>query len=307
MKRVLLTGASGFVGRLCLPMLIKHEYDVHAVSRNIIPELELSGITRHVQNLLEPGSPTKLIDSVRPDFLLHLAWYPALPGKFWNAPENLDWVRASLELFDAFAEIGGKRLVAAGSCAEYGPMAHECEEDQTPLLPTTLYGISKHSLEQVLRSWSLHVGLSSAWGRIFHLYGPNENPERVIPYVVRSLLRNDPALCSAGKQVLDFLHAEDASSAFVALLDSDVQGPINIGSGKPLSLRSVLEEVGRQIGRVHLIRFGTREAAQQATDIWPNTRKLFESTSWRPRYELVEGIGQTIAWWRSHLGLAQTK
>src|SRR5690348_13910580 len=203
MKTVLLTGASGFVGRQCLPMLVQNGYDVHAVSRNRIPELELSEVIWYTENLLESGSATKLIHRVRPDFLLHLAWYPAVPGKFWNAPENLNWVRTSLELFDAFATAGGKRLVAAGSCAEYGLADGECEEDKTPVLPTTLYGTSKHSLQSVLRSWSLQVGLSSVWARIFHLYGPYENPGRVIPYVLRSLLRDQPAACSQGTQTVD--------------------------------------------------------------------------------------------------------
>src|SRR6202790_4494362 len=105
-------------------------------------------------------------------------------------------------------------------------------ENSTPLLPTTLYGTSKHALERMLHSSSQQMGFSSAWGRIFFLYGPHEEPSRLVAYVVQSLLRAEPALCSDGNQVLDFVHVEDVASAFVALLESKVEGPVNIASGR---------------------------------------------------------------------------
>jgi len=303
MRTVLITGASGFIGRQCLPILAANGYAVQAVSRFPIPEVELPGVTWNEGSLLEPGFTTRLINRLQPDYLLHLAWYPASPGKFWSAPDNLRWVTTSLELFDAFRERGGKRLVAAGSCAEYGLIEGECDEDKAQLLPTTLYGVSKHCVGNVLHAWSQQTHLSSAWARIFQLYGPAENPARVIPYVVRSLLRNQPAGCSQGTQIVDFLYAEDAASALIALLDSDVQGPVNVGSGKPLPLRTILEEVGTQTGRPHLIRFGERDSVHHVGGIWANTTKLIENTPWKQRYALTEGIAKTIAWWKRDLGL----
>ena len=124
----------------------------------------------------------------------------------------------------------------------------------------------------------------------------------MIPYVICSLLRNQPALCSHGAQVVEFLYAEDAASALVALLDSDVQGSVNVGSGKPLPLRTVLEEVGTQTERPHLIRFGERNSVHHVGGIWANTTKLIENTRWKQRYALTEGIAKTIAWWKRELG-----
>jgi nucleoside-diphosphate-sugar epimerase len=297
MSSVLVTGASGFIGRQCLPILLAKGYDVHALSRRQ-PATSPRGVTWHDLELLRPGAPTEIIHQVQPNFLLHLAWYAA-PGKFWEARENIDWVHASLELLSAFAANNGKRMVAAGSCAEYQINAGECLEEKTPLLPSTLYGTCKCAFGRILDSFSRQTEISSAWGRIFFLYGPYEHPSRLIAYVVQSLLRAAPAICSDGRQVLDFMHVEDAASAFVALLESKIQGPVNIGSGRPVEVRDVLQEIGVQLGRSELIRLGERESTSEVSCIWANVDKLTREAGWKPRYDLASGIKQTIEWWRN--------
>ena len=302
MRRVLVTGASGFIGRHCLPILVAKGYEVHALSRRL-PAMAPRDVFWHEFDLLRPGSAVKLFSQVRPACLLHLAWY-AVPGKFWEARENIEWVRASLEVLCAFADNGGERMVAAGSCAEYDCSAGECKEDTTPLLPATLYGVSKHALEMILRSLSRQTSLSSAWGRIFFLYGPHEHPSRLVAYVVHSLLGGEPALCSDGRQILDFMHVEDAASAFVALLESAVQGPVNIGSGNPVAVRDVLQEIGQQLARLELIRFGVRSSMLEPYRFWANTQRLTNEVNWTPHYDLTRGIKQTIDWWRGSMHIS---
>jgi nucleoside-diphosphate-sugar epimerase len=300
MKTVLVTGATGFIGWHCLPLLVAKGYQVHALSRKQPETGSVPGVSWHITNLLCPGSAAKIVGEVRPDYILHLAWY-AVPGKFWASPENLKWVGASLELLSAFAENAGQRVVLAGSCAEYGPTAGECVEGATPLLPNTLYGTCKHALERILHSWSEQTGVNSAWARIFCLYGPHEHPSRLVASVVRSLLQGQPALCSGGTQIRDFLHVEDAASAFVALLESEVQGAVNVGSSQPVAVRDVVREIGRQLGKLDLIHFGVRDASSEPSRLWANTRRLIEEAGWTPHYDLTRGIEQTIQWWRTSL------
>jgi len=266
--------------------------------------MKAPGIAWHRGDLLQPGCGGALIGRLRPDCVLHLAWH-AEPGEFWETPKNIEWLRASLEMLSAFVRSGGKRLVAAGSCAEYDCSGGECTEDETRLLPATLYGTSKHTLERVVHSFTRQGGLSSAWGRIFYLYGPHEHPSRLVAYVVRSLLQGQPALCSDGTQLRDFLHVEDVAAAFVALLESEVQGPVNIGSGVPVTVSSLLQQIGQQIGRPELLRLGARDASGEAPRVWANIRRLAEEVGWTPRYDLSEGIARTIEWWRQSAGVLQ--
>ena len=117
MKKVLLTGARGFIGRHCLPLLTANGYEVHAVS-SAKQERRSGDPHWHQVNLLDPGEVMDLIERVRPTHLLHFAWY-SIPGKYWDSIENCRWVEASHFLLNMFANKGGHRVVIAGTCAEY--------------------------------------------------------------------------------------------------------------------------------------------------------------------------------------------
>ncbi len=133
----------------------------------------------------------------------------------------------------AFRAAGGTRVVTAGSCLEYDWNYGYCSEVATPLR-------AAHALRHLqARAAAADVGaddaarwFTSAWGRIFFLYGPHEHPDRLVASVIRSLLAGEPARTSHGNQVRDYLYAGDVADAFVALLESDVTGPINIASGR---------------------------------------------------------------------------
>jgi nucleoside-diphosphate-sugar epimerase len=281
-RRVLVTGAGGFIGRQAVPLLRDHGFEVHAPSRA-------------EADLLVPGVPAALIQRVRPTHLLHLAWN-ATPGQFWTASDNLDWVAASLALFRAFAATGGTRAVCAGTCAEYDWSHGELDEVSTPCVPATLYGVAKDSLRRLLAASP--EGVRFAWGRVFFLYGPYEAPARLVPHVITSLLAGREALCGDGLVERDFMHVADVAAALVALLESDVEGPVNIASGQCVRLRDVIRSIGTQIGRPELIRLGARSSpANEPPRLAASVGRLTEEVGFRSIRALDEGIADTIGWW----------
>src|SRR3989442_8434630 len=159
MKRVLVTGATGFIGRHVLGPLVERGFDVHAVT-HAAPLSTGSACTWHVLDLLDTAHIAPLMQAVRPSHLLHLAWY-AVPGQYWTALENFAWVQAGLELLRRFHEAGGVRVVMAGTCAEYDWTYGYCSERITPTRPHTLYGTCKLALQSILEVYAREAHLSS--------------------------------------------------------------------------------------------------------------------------------------------------
>lgn len=300
MKKVLLTGASGFIGRHAIPALLSKGYEVHAVSgKTVTPSLSANGYW-HQTDLLNPSQLEGLLKEVRPSHLLHFAWYTT-PSKYWTSEVNLDWVKASLSLLQHFAANGGKRAVIAGTCAEYDWNNGWCNEQSTSLTPNTLYGTCKKAVYQITEAYARQIGMSWAWGRIFFLYGPYEYPQRLVPSVIQSILRKETARCSLGTQIRDFLHVEDVADAFAALLDSELQGAINIASGQELSLKEVIYKIGIKLNALENIHFGALpSAASDAPRIAADVKRLFNELNWSPKYTLDEGLNQTIEWWKAN-------
>lgn len=301
-KVVLLTGATGFIGCHAIAPLQTRGYQVHALtSRPVIGRPAPPGVTWHQADLLAPGQVELLLAALAPTHLLHFAWYVET-GKFWSSPANLEWVEASLRLVRAFAAHGGRRLVMAGTCAEYDWTTGGCCSPETSLRPATLYGAAKMALWLTVERFAPGAGLSAAWGRIFSPFGPDEHPARLVAATIRSLLRGEEAHCSHGRQVRDFLYTPDLADAFVALLDSPVAGALDVASGTGVTIGELVDEIAALIGRTELVRLGALAApAHDPPRLVGDVARLKSEVGWSPANTRAGALAQTIAWWRKHL------
>jgi nucleoside-diphosphate-sugar epimerase len=309
-RRVLVTGAGGFIGRASIDPLLAAGFEVHAVlspdGPGGIPE-PAAGCSR-VQvrraDLLDLGAIDALVEAVRPSHLLHFAWI-ATPGVYRQSEENHRWLEASQMLLRSFQVRGGVRAVMAGSCAEYDwSRAGVCNEATSPLAQgaVTPYAACTIALQRRLEEFAPAHGLSSAWGRIFFQYGPGEPRQRLVASVIIALLTGREALCTAGRQVRSFLHVADVGAAFAALLDSQVQGAVNIGSAERLSIAQLLEELARQMGRPDLLKLGALEAAPgEPAVLLPDVGRLRDEVRFRPNWTLDAGLADTVRWWQDVL------
>jgi nucleoside-diphosphate-sugar epimerase len=246
--RVLVTGGQGIIGRHAVAELLRQGADVHALGRTQ-PQALPQGVRWHSHDLLI-DDPAPLLARMKPQALLHLAWVTE-HGKFWHSPANLDWAAASLKLTRAFAEAGGTRLVASGTCAEYDWRAlgdGVCREQVTPLGSPFLYGAAKDGFRRIAEAYCSASGISFAWGRIFLVYGEGEPAARLVPSVIDALLAGKRACVSHGMQRRDLMSTADCGRAFAQLLLSDVQGALNIASGQPVALREVIELIRAALG-----------------------------------------------------------
>jgi len=299
-KKVLVTGASGFIGSHTLSPLLDRDYDIHAVSFNSTGT-PLPGVTWHHCDLFNPSSVATLIQATRPTHLLHLAW-SMVPGGMAEPREHLRWLRASVELVRRFQLSGGRRMVVAGSCAEYDWQCGHCVEDVTPLTDESAYGICKSTLGMICEDYSSSLECGGAWARPFFVYGPGERVPRFVASIVSALVRRKHAHCLHGEPSRDFLHVADVASAFAALVDSDVSGTVNIGSGRPVPLKTIAEYIARRLDATDLLQVGGRESGRHEPPlVYADVTRLTQQVGWLPAYDLERGLDDTIAWWQRQL------
>lgn len=306
-RSVIITGGTGFLGRPMVAALVKQGFLVHIFSRsdpqNTAAELTRSygaAVRSYFVDLHDTDKVTPLVKRIRASHMLHAAW-DTRHGIFWNSPENLDWIVTSKLLLKAFIESGGRRFVGVGTCAEYDWETSESllTEGATKLLPTSMFGQSKLAFRKSLVTLSQHHAISAAWGRVFLAFGPHESPKRFVSSAITNLLRGDQFLASIGDQVRDFSDIRDVAAGFVALLDSEVAGDVNIASGEARTVSSVLMEIGQKLGRTDLVKLGARaRPAGEPGRLVASVERLRKEVRWEPKESFDERLTQTIEWWR---------
>lgn len=297
MSKVLVTGASGFVGAKCLPRLLKAGFEVHALSRQT-QELAAKNLHWHKADVLDPVTTEKLIQSIKPSHLVHLAWC-CDQQNYWMTEQNIVWAKASFNLCRSFAEAGGMRVLCTGTAAEYRDSFDQQDEVNSEIQSSSLYGGSKIALHSSLSRHLKNEDLSIVWARIFFAYGPGEKGTRVIPSVIKALGNNHSVKCSSGKQIRDFIYVEDVAEILVRLLQSELTGAYNVGSGESRDLKSVLQEIGKQFNKVHLVEFDAL-----STPWWDSpylvaaNQRLVNDLGWSKFTSIEKGIQETIQYWK---------
>ena len=303
--KVLLTGASGFVGSYVLRRLLAESgVEVAAVVRR--PEEawrirdELGRTRTFALGLDEPEKLRAALGDFRPTHVVHLAWAGVLGRNRNDAAQHVN-VFHSMRLLELALDAGATHFVGLGSQAEYGPCQARIDET-TPTAPTTLYGAAKLSTSLMASRLCEQRGARFAWLRLFSSYGPQDSPEWMIPYLALKLLHRERPAVTAAEQLWDYVFVDDAAAAVVAVTRSpSASGVFNLGSGTAPRLRDIIERVRDAIDPSLPIGFGeVPYRPDQVMHLEADIGRLARATGWGPKVGLDEGIRRTVDWYREH-------
>jgi UDP-glucose 4-epimerase len=300
-RRVLITGATGFVGLNVAKRMIGQGHAVHALlhtARRSWRQDDLGPATLHVVDLLDRPALDRLFTALRPEWVLHLAAY----GAYASQTDVTTCVRTNLEgtvnLLDAAARHGVERFVNTGSSSEYGFKGHAPDELEVTE-PNSLYAVSKAAAtayaRHVGRTGRLHVTTL----RLYSVYGPYEEPTRLIPTVILCGLAGGYPPLVAPQTARDFVYVDDVASAYEAALRADVPpGAIyNVGTGTQTTLRAVIDVSRAHFGIAAEPAWGTMEQRTWDTSTWvANTARIRAELQWSASTTFEDGFQRTAAW-----------
>lgn len=242
MKRVLVTGATGFVGQHVIPQLLERGYEVTAVARNETVARNFSWFNRvdfvacdiHDPNDCPVGRFGQL------ESIVHLAW-PGLPNyrALSHFEENL---LADYRFLKRMLEGGGAHLLITGTCFEYGLQSGPLSENM-PTAPNNPYALAKDTLRKFLHFAQQQNDFTLQWARLFYMYGPGQNKNSLLAQLDRAIDNGESVFnMSGGEQLRDYLSVETVASRLVTLLEyPNWNGVVNICSGDPISVRHLVE------------------------------------------------------------------
>jgi nucleoside-diphosphate-sugar epimerase len=259
-RKILITGATGFVGRQVARVLSEKGIQLRAVVR----EANTAATDLLLNSFEIVTSEDLFAESLQwwaeqctgVDTVVHLAWY-AEPGKYLQSSKNMACLAGSLNLAQGAVQAGVKRFIGVGTCFEYDLSVGVLSAD-TPLKPITPYAGAKAALYFGLEHWLPAHSVEFAWCRLFYLHGEGEDHRRLVPYLRSKLEKGEPAELTSGKQIRDFLDVATAGRMIADVALSNQIGAVNICSGMPISVREFAERIADEYGRQDLLRFGAR-------------------------------------------------
>lgn len=303
MNRVVITGASGFIGAALARRLVAEGVPTAVLLRPTSRPWRLGNCIRDLTVLEgclnEPASYEAALTSFAPETVFHLAWHGVGRGQRDDPDQVRVNVPGTVDFFLAAVRAGARSFIAAGSQAEYGPSDRRIDESH-PTHPATLYGAAKLATLTLLQRLAAAHVIRLAWLRVFSVYGPRDDENTLISALIRRLVAGERPAVTSGLQFWDYLYVDDAAAAFLAVARSGVAGVFNVGAGVAPPLHDTIALLRDLIDPALEVGFGDIPLGPEAvTRLEPDVARLRSMTDWAPRVSLEKGLRETINWYRS--------
>ncbi len=306
-KRVLITGASGFVGANLCRRLLRDGHDVHLALRPgyrswRIDEIK-DQVRLHLVDLADAEAARTLVQAVRPEWIFHLAVHGAYSTQTDIAEMIRTNLTATVNLLESCRQIGFEAFINTGSSSEYGYKNHPPREDEW-LEPNSEYAVTKASATLYCRFLARKLQLPVRTLRLYSVYGPYEEPARLIPALaIHGLEGKLPPLVHPAI-ARDYIYSDDVNEAFVLAATRPGQEPgvvYNVGSGCQTSLAEVVAAVRQRLPIPEEPRWGSMPERKWDTGIWvADSTKLQQDLGWTPRTTFAVGFAKTVEWLRQN-------
>lgn len=258
MKRVLVTGANGFIGSALIKKLIENEINVIAIDRhfydNVLPQHKL--LYRIEADIDDVDTLQTLIPKQNYDVMYHFAWQGVNGPDKANPAIQLNNIQRTINCAMIAKEIGVNKLLCAGTIAE------QAVKSLSALNKTSsgmLYGVAKHCAHLLLEAYCKNIGQDFVWMQFSNIYGPDNKTGNLVSYTIDELKKGNGATFGPALQPYDFVYIDDLLEAVYRLGETITTSNFYfIGSGSPRILRDYLIEIGELFGRRELIKIGTR-------------------------------------------------
>jgi nucleoside-diphosphate-sugar epimerase len=295
MARVLLTGATGFVGSAVLRRLLLEGHEVVALHASRQPGHEQAEWRKFDILTASADEVARLVENAAVSHCVHAAWYTN-HSDYLIAAVNREWMSATLRLAEGFRSGGGERFIGLGTCLEYDQEADggRFSEARTPLRPETLYARCKTETFERLVAAASSDRCDFAWARLFFVYGPGDRDGRLIPYILGSLRKGVRVGPRYGGLRRDYIHVDDLAGQLSRIMIADFQGPVNCGTGEAEPIDRIFRIAGNLMDRLDLVDSNDNVTSDESVRIEADM-ELFRARIGDPATRsLQQGIGELI-------------